>query len=167
MTTDARYTGPRTEAGKASSARNSTKHGLFARRDLILEGEDQECTQTSTALMAEIASPRHPRTDLRHRDHGSQLASPPLRHPRIRTRPLSRPRSRRPNGNPEIYRPGPSPIQQHSPPLPHRTPQTPGRTSHSHPALHPRRNPHRPRRHRHPPGRQGRGPSDPRRQFVL
>ena len=48
-------TGPRTEAGKAISARNSTKHGLFAKRDFILEGEDEEYAQTFTALMAEIA----------------------------------------------------------------------------------------------------------------
>jgi hypothetical protein len=50
-----RSTGPRTEAGKAASARNSTKHGLFAQRDFILEGEDEEYAQTFSALMAEIA----------------------------------------------------------------------------------------------------------------
>jgi hypothetical protein len=55
MTTDARHTGPRTEAGKAISARNSTKHGLFAQRDFILEGEDEEYAQTFTGLMAELA----------------------------------------------------------------------------------------------------------------
>jgi hypothetical protein len=43
------------EAGKAISARNSTKHGLFTQRDFILEGEDEEYAQTFTALMAEIA----------------------------------------------------------------------------------------------------------------
>jgi hypothetical protein len=48
-------TGPRTEAGKATSARNSTKHGLFARRDFILEGEDEEYAQTFSALMAELS----------------------------------------------------------------------------------------------------------------
>jgi hypothetical protein len=55
MTTDNRHTGPRTEAGKAISARNSTKHGLFAKRDFVLEGEDEEYAQTFTDLMAELA----------------------------------------------------------------------------------------------------------------
>jgi hypothetical protein len=55
MTTDTRHTGPRTEAGKAISARNSTKHGLFTQRDFILEGEDEEYAQTLTDLMAELA----------------------------------------------------------------------------------------------------------------
>jgi hypothetical protein len=55
MTTDQRHTGPRTEAGKAISSRNSTKHGLFARRDFILEGEDEEYARTSTELMTELA----------------------------------------------------------------------------------------------------------------
>ena len=55
MTTDTRSTGPRTEAGKAISARNSTKHGLFAQRDFILEGEDEEYSQTFAALMTELA----------------------------------------------------------------------------------------------------------------
>jgi hypothetical protein len=50
-----RATGPRTEAGKATSARNSTKHGLFAQRDFILEGEDEEYAQTFTALMTELS----------------------------------------------------------------------------------------------------------------
>jgi hypothetical protein len=48
-------TGPRTEAGKAISARNSTKHGLFAKRDFILEGEDEEYAQTFAELMAELS----------------------------------------------------------------------------------------------------------------
>jgi hypothetical protein len=48
-------TGPRTEIGKAISARNSTKHGLFSQRDFILEGEDEEYGQTLTALMTELA----------------------------------------------------------------------------------------------------------------
>jgi hypothetical protein len=55
MTTDNRHTGPRTEAGKAISARNSTKHGLFAKRDFVLEGEDEEYAQTFTELMAELS----------------------------------------------------------------------------------------------------------------
>ncbi len=62
MTTDAipqlnrsGATGPRTEAGKAISSRNSTKHGLFTQRDFILEGEEEEYAQSFTALMAEIA----------------------------------------------------------------------------------------------------------------
>jgi hypothetical protein len=55
MTTNARYTGPRTEAGKAISSRNSTKHGLFAKRDFILEGEDEEYAQTFAELMDELA----------------------------------------------------------------------------------------------------------------
>jgi hypothetical protein len=55
MTTDTRHTGPRTEAGKAASARNSTKHGLFTQRDFVLEGEDEEYAQTFTELMAELA----------------------------------------------------------------------------------------------------------------
>jgi hypothetical protein len=55
MTTDTRHTGPRTEAGKAISARNSTKHGLFAQRDFVLQGEDEEYAQTFTELMAELS----------------------------------------------------------------------------------------------------------------
>jgi hypothetical protein len=43
------------EAGKANSSRNSTKHGLFAQRDFILEGEDEEYAQTFSDLMAELA----------------------------------------------------------------------------------------------------------------
>jgi uncharacterized protein YchJ len=55
MTTDLRHTGSRTEAGKAISSRNSTKHGLFAQRDFVLEGEDEEYAQTFADLMAELA----------------------------------------------------------------------------------------------------------------
>jgi hypothetical protein len=62
MTTDAipqpnrsGATGPRTEAGKANASRNSTKHGLFAKRDFILEGEDEEYAQTFSDLMAELS----------------------------------------------------------------------------------------------------------------
>jgi hypothetical protein len=55
MTTEAKSTGPRTEAGKAISSRNSTKHGLFAKRDFIREGEDEEYAQTFTDLMAELS----------------------------------------------------------------------------------------------------------------
>jgi hypothetical protein len=55
MTTDTRHTGPRTEAGKAISSRNSTKHGLFAQRDFVLEGEDEEYARTFTELMTELS----------------------------------------------------------------------------------------------------------------
>jgi hypothetical protein len=55
MTTETKHTGPRTEAGKATSARNSTKHGLFTQSDFILEGEDEEYAQTFSDLMAELA----------------------------------------------------------------------------------------------------------------
>jgi hypothetical protein len=55
MTTDLRHTGPRTEAGKAISSRNSTKHGLFAQRDFVVEGEDEEYAQTFADLMGELA----------------------------------------------------------------------------------------------------------------
>jgi hypothetical protein len=55
MQSDLRHTGPRTEAGKAISARNSTKHGLFAQRDFILRGEDEEYAQTFSDLMAELS----------------------------------------------------------------------------------------------------------------
>jgi hypothetical protein len=45
-------TGPRTQAGKARSARNSTRDGLFAQRDFVLEGEDEEYAQTfATEIM--------------------------------------------------------------------------------------------------------------------
>jgi hypothetical protein len=55
MTTATKHTGPRTEAGKAISARNSTKHGLFTQRDFVLEGEDEEYAQTFAELMAELS----------------------------------------------------------------------------------------------------------------
>jgi len=48
-------TGPRTEAGKARSSQNATKHGLFAAHDFIREGEEAEYAQTLTSLMEEIA----------------------------------------------------------------------------------------------------------------
>ena len=48
-------TGPRTEAGKTRSSLNATKHGLFAARDFIREGEEEEYAQTLTSLMEEIA----------------------------------------------------------------------------------------------------------------
>ena len=35
-------TGPVTEEGKAASARNSTKHGIFAQTTTLLPGESQE-----------------------------------------------------------------------------------------------------------------------------
>jgi len=48
-------TGPRTPAGKLISSRNATKHGLYATRDHILLGEEEEFTTTHTALMRELA----------------------------------------------------------------------------------------------------------------
>ena len=48
-------TGPRSPEGKSISSRNATKHGLYAARDHILPGEENEFTTTQTALMTELA----------------------------------------------------------------------------------------------------------------
>ena len=48
-------TGPVTEEGKAASARNSTKHGIFAQTTTLLPGESQEvydCFQGQPILAA-------------------------------------------------------------------------------------------------------------------
>ena len=51
----ARSQGPRTAAGKARSARNALKHGLRARRVLLLDGEDAaEFRAFATRLQAEL-----------------------------------------------------------------------------------------------------------------
>ena len=47
-------TGPRTEAGKAKSARNSIRTGLYAARDFIRAGEEEEYAQTLMNLMDEL-----------------------------------------------------------------------------------------------------------------
>jgi hypothetical protein len=52
-------TGPRTEAGKAHSAQNAIKTGLFAAHDFIRPEEADEYTETHTALMANL-SPEGP-----------------------------------------------------------------------------------------------------------
>jgi hypothetical protein len=47
-------TGPKTEAGKAKSSRNAIRTGLYAARDFIREGEEEEYTQTLIQLMDEL-----------------------------------------------------------------------------------------------------------------
>jgi len=47
-------TGPRTEAGKASSSRNAIRTGLYAARDFIRSGEEEEYAQTPMNLMDEL-----------------------------------------------------------------------------------------------------------------
>ena len=47
-------TGPKTEAGKARSSRNSLKFGLFTAHDFIREGEEEEYADTFTSLISEL-----------------------------------------------------------------------------------------------------------------
>jgi hypothetical protein len=47
-------TGPRTEAGKATSSRNAIRTGLYAARDFIRPGEEEEYAQTLIKLMDEL-----------------------------------------------------------------------------------------------------------------
>jgi len=47
--------GPRTQHGKARSAQNSLKQGLFAAHDFIREGEEDEYATTVQSLMFELA----------------------------------------------------------------------------------------------------------------
>ena len=46
--------GPKTEAGKAKSSRNAIRTGLYAARDFIREGEEEEYAQTLIKLMDEL-----------------------------------------------------------------------------------------------------------------
>jgi hypothetical protein len=64
--------GPRTEEGKAKSARNALKHGLLAER-LLLDGEDPEAW---AALRADYFARLHPRGEAEARlvDRIAQLA---------------------------------------------------------------------------------------------
>ncbi len=47
-------TGPNTEAGKAKSSRNAIRTGLYAARDFIRTGEEEEYAQTLIQLMDEL-----------------------------------------------------------------------------------------------------------------
>jgi hypothetical protein len=47
--------GPRTDAGKAKSSRNSLKFGLYTAHDFIRDGEEEEYAETLTSLMSELA----------------------------------------------------------------------------------------------------------------
>ena len=47
-------TGPNTEAGKAKSSRNAIRTGLYASRDFIRTGEEEEYAQTLIQLMDEL-----------------------------------------------------------------------------------------------------------------
>ena len=47
-------TGPKTNEGKAISSQNALKSGLFARRDYIRPGEEEEYAQLRTGIWAEI-----------------------------------------------------------------------------------------------------------------
>ena len=47
-------TGPRTEAGKAKSSRNSIRTGLYAARDFVRPEEEEEYAQTLIKLMDEL-----------------------------------------------------------------------------------------------------------------
>jgi SEC-C motif len=53
-TTTHGQTGPRTEAGKAKSSRNSIRTGLYAARDFIRPEEEEEYAQTLIKLMDEL-----------------------------------------------------------------------------------------------------------------
>ena len=53
-TTKSGQTGPRTESGKANSSRNSIRTGLYAARDFIRTGEEEEYAQTLIRLMDEL-----------------------------------------------------------------------------------------------------------------
>jgi hypothetical protein len=53
-TTTHGQTGPRTEAGKAKSSRNSIRTGLYAARDFIRPDEEEEYAQTLIKLMDEL-----------------------------------------------------------------------------------------------------------------
>jgi len=46
--------GPKTEAGKAKSSRNAIRTGLYAARDFMREGEEEEYAQTLIKLMDEL-----------------------------------------------------------------------------------------------------------------
>ncbi len=48
-------TGPRTEAGKSKSSRNAIRSGLYAARDFIRAGEEEEYAQTLIKLMDELS----------------------------------------------------------------------------------------------------------------
>src|SRR5271163_2554590 len=47
-------TGPKTEAGKATSSRNAIRTGLYAARDFIRPEEEEEYAQTLIKLMDEL-----------------------------------------------------------------------------------------------------------------
>ena len=53
-TTTHGQTGPRTEAGKGKSSRNAIRSGLYAARDFIRAGEEEEYAQTLIKLMDEL-----------------------------------------------------------------------------------------------------------------
>ena len=53
-TTTHGQTGPRTEAGKSKSSRNAIRTGLYAARDFIRTGEEEEYAQTLIKLMDEL-----------------------------------------------------------------------------------------------------------------
>jgi len=48
-------TGPRTESGKANSARNSLKTGLYSVRDYVRNGEEEEYANTLIDLMTQLS----------------------------------------------------------------------------------------------------------------
>jgi vacuolar-type H+-ATPase subunit H len=53
-TTTHSQTGPRTEAGKSKSSRNSIRTGLYAARDFVRPEEEEEYAQTLIKLMDEL-----------------------------------------------------------------------------------------------------------------
>jgi len=57
-------TGPRTEEGKARSAKNSFKHGLSLQRHVVLEHEDPAEFEQLRSEFAEIFAPQSPREHL-------------------------------------------------------------------------------------------------------
>ena len=54
FTTKTGSSGPKTEAGKAKSSRNAIRTGLYAARDFIREGEEEEYAQSLIRLMDEL-----------------------------------------------------------------------------------------------------------------
>ena len=70
--------GPKTEAGKAKSSRNAIRTGLYAARDFMREGEEEEYAQTLIKLMDELTPKAHSKKFSRPKSwepHGACVAA--------------------------------------------------------------------------------------------